>query len=527
MMKLLSFFAVCLSFHLNVVLATKFYRENLGFNQPSFWVEDYKPCQMDVMVFPEHYPAVLSLPQNISSGGFILPLDGAILMNEEATIQLSAGQDQRHKDASCESDEGHAYLQSPTIRKWFDPNTWSAVAGGSPLASPMPELERIPCDDEPVIIRGTGSLSFDLENIEDLRMGQLFLAGSSISKMYLEELLTRDLGQLLFHNAENVRVEYYRGELCGCHKNFDRLIEPVCHNVEEQCEPPHCLSPVLPYGSCCFICGAIMTTPSSYCPEADRKSLLDYLNQYSDDENVNVYVDYVGSDNFGNFLQTIITDRGVFHGQSVDFMQRLLEHHNDSQVVAKYASESRFKYAGNPHNPNVSFASVLLILFCMALVGVVAIIMLAHYMPENPYLNRIPQWIHDPRRWRWHHLGLRLRRQLQFNRLDNSGSRRGVSGVEPLSVLSYDAESGVVRERAFDNPMFEQEPTQHRTQEEVGGMGGAMTEDSMHKSEMRPAPKVETGELDNCSLDAEEQELAEINLDSSEAESEGEAETKE
>ncbi|XP_026843353.1 protein amnionless [Drosophila persimilis] len=504
-----------------VATATKWYSGGADFNSPSAWVDDYMPCPEDLVVFPKYFPAVLPLPEEISIDGIVFPRDGAILIAEESTITFGAP-----RNTKCDSDEKTAHLKPPKSSKWFDPHTWKWADISKSVSSPVPELERVPCDDEQVIVKGHAPLAFDLENVQHLRLGQLILAGSSISKFYLEQLLARDLGRFLFHNALDVQVEYYRGELCGCHKDFDRLIEPVCHNVQEQCEAPHCLSPVRPFGSCCLICGAVLTMPRQHCSEEDRKTLQNQLNSMITKQDlaaeIQLHVDYVSSEQYGSFLQAIVTDRGGYSERSVEFMQYLSEHRNQSTFLAKQ-SGLELKSSGRPHNPNVSFASVLLILFCMALVGVVSVIILAHFMPENPYLNRIPQWIHDPRRWRWRHLGVRLRRNPLFNRFENvvagGGSiedpRGGVVGVDRVTVMGYDPGNDEVRERSFDNPMFEQGAAQ------VASRAEASKESPQDQPDLMVAPKMETGDLDNCGV--EEQELTEINLESSEGETDEEA----
>nr|XP_015028846.2 protein amnionless [Drosophila virilis]XP_032293933.1 protein amnionless [Drosophila virilis]XP_032293934.1 protein amnionless [Drosophila virilis] len=498
----------------------KWHSSGAAFTEPATWLSGYVPRARDLIVFPDNYPAVMPLPAKVYTAGFVLPRLGALLLAEDASIELAAG---------AGTGAGRAYLKAPKTSKWFDPSSWSvqpgsAYASASASGSIVPEVERVPCDDEHVVISGNGgALSFDLEHVQYLRLGQLILAGSSISRSYLQELLGRDLGQLLFHNAQAVTVEYYRGELCGCHKDYERLVEPVCRNVEPECARPRCVSPLRPFGACCLVCGAMMHMPSEHCTAEDRKRLTTFIRAAIEREHLadelQLHVDYVGSATLGNHLQAIIVDRRGYSERSVDFMRRLAAGRNQSQWLARQ-SGLKLLYAGRPYNPDVSLASVMLILFCVLLVGVVSVIMLAHFLPEHPYLRRIPQWIHDPRRLRLH-LQLRLRRNLLFNRFDNAAGGAG-AGVEHLAVIGYDAESGEVRERAFNNPMFEQEPEPEQQLEQEPGQ--AARPQAVPEATGVPS-KVETGVLDSCSV--EEQELTEINLESSGSESEAEAETKE
>lgn len=507
----------------------KWHVGGIPLTNPAAWLDDYLPCARDLLVFPANYPAVLPLPAELAVRGFEFPRDGALLLVEDSTITLGIG---RGLNPSCESDEQRAVLRAPKTSKWFDPNTWSeqvtvtSTSNDASIApgSIMTDLERVPCDDEHILIRNNmGALSFDMENVQYLRLGQLVLAGSSISRMYLQELLQRDLGQLMFHNAQFATVEYYRGELCGCHKDFEELIEPVCHNV--QCEVPHCESPVRPFGSCCFLCGALVTMPGRDCTEEVRNNLDTYIrtaiNTMSLADELQLHVNYVVTRKYGNLMQAIVQERGTYTERSVDFMVHLATINHDTNF---WSLQPRLSYSGQPYNPNVTFGSVLLILFCLVFVGIVAIIILAHFMPEHPYLNRIPHWIHDPRRWRWRHLSLRLRRNLLFNRFDDNAATGSQSATDRLAAMGYDAERDEVRERSFNNPMFEQEPVQE--QQQTSAMSVCNDNASQFTLELdAPAANVEIGELDSCSV--EEQELTEINLESSDDESDVEAETKE
>ncbi|XP_030384687.1 protein amnionless [Scaptodrosophila lebanonensis] len=502
-------------------LGTKWYSGSPGFSSSDAWIDGYMPCARDLAVFPSNYRAVLPLTGNIKIGGFVLPNEGALVLSQDVTILLN----DLEQDRECESDEKRAYLKPPKTSKWFDPMSWTSpdILSRSPAVS---EIEKVPCSDEQVVITSAnGALSFDLENVLFLRLGHLSLLGSSISKTYLQQLLRTDLGELLFPNGEITYVEYYRSEICGCHKDYMDLIVSTCHNVE--CERPHCVSPVLPLGACCPICGATVRYSVEHCLESERKDLLDYINKQMVREGLTndilVHVEFISSDELGQYLQTVIVDRDTYNERSKHFLELLMERRNESNLLrGKQALVTHM--AGHPYNPNVTFGSVLLIIFCIVLVGVVAIIILAHYMPQNPHLNRIPQWIHDPRRWHWSNLSLGLRRNLLFARFDNAGQEAGISGggaaatsgVEhlPERIMGFNAESEEVRERAFNNPMFEE-----------GITAQAVSTDVASNKQTAPEfkPTMEVGELDSCNV--EEQELTEIRLESSDSDSDVEEET--
>lgn len=502
--------------------STKWLIDNPGFNDPLAWLDDYLPCARENVIFPETYQAVLPLPKNVDVGGFILPRDGAILLQQETTITL--GGDSRERDC----DKGTAFLKKPTMRKWFDPKTWR-LSKEKQENFAIPDMNKVPCNNESVVIQGNGPLSFDLEYIPYLRLGQLSFAGSLLSKDYLKELLYTDLGQFLFKNQAGVNVEYYHNDVCGCHKDFNTFTEPICHNIIDSCLPPHCLVPIVPYGSCCAICGSILRFTVEYC-ENEKVNLLKQIIQIglkdkSLQEDVDFYVNYINSNNYGNYLQAVIVDRDSYSEKSVKFMKYLNETINWGNKLKLQPNPTYgFEFSGRPYNPNVTFSSMLLILLCLLFVSLVALVIFSHYQPDNRYLQYIPRWFYDPRLWR----AFVNRSNNVFARFDNTRASIQTlttdSNKKRAFTMGYDPESGRVREQAFDNPMFS----------EVASTSQAVRKEKIQeikKKEDQNAPQliVESVDLvDSSKTEEEEQELTEIKLESSSDEDDDkEEETKE
>ncbi|XP_061402385.1 protein amnionless [Musca vetustissima] len=527
-------------------MATKWLMDSPGFNDPAAWIDDYLPCSRERAIFPEKYEALLPLPAKVDVGGFVLPKDGAIFLQMESTITLEGNDNKR------DCDKGKAVLKQPTVRKWFDPKTWRSSKDVVANAA-IPDMERVPCNNESVVIRANGPLALDLENIAYLRMGQMSFAGSLLSRDYLRQLLYNDLGQFLFRNQAGVNVEYYHHDVCGCHKDFNNFGEPICHNIIESCERPHCLVPVMPYGSCCAICGAVIKFQVEFCEDRRYNWLQTILREAIKDQDLqgdlDYYVNYVNSQNYGNYLQAVIVDRDGYSERSVKFLAKLNE---TIDWVSRLKLDRKhifgIEYSGRPYNPNVTFGSILLIFLCLIFVSVVALVIFAHYNPDNQYLHYVPRWVYDPNRWR----SLFQRRDAVFARFDNTrasvittadvGGSGGGRSVAKGFTRSYgddddgDAESGDVRsKRAFDNPLFDEKPSTSTSKGKSDGLAMEVATSSSGSS-IKEVPQLlmESVDMSDTNIEThdddheDEQELTEIKLDtSSDEEDTKEQETKE
>ena len=175
-------YLLILSSVLPQIRATKWLLDQPGFDNPDAWISEELPCSLEDVVFPSSFQAVLPLPKQVDIKGMILPRNGAILFNKDSTINLGGEKTSR----DCENGRRRqAFLKSPKSLKWYDPKSWrsNSVPNGA-----ITEMEKVPCSYESVIIPTSGPLSIDLENVANLRMGQLSIAGSLLSKNYLEKL---------------------------------------------------------------------------------------------------------------------------------------------------------------------------------------------------------------------------------------------------------------------------------------------------------------------------------------------------
>ncbi|KAM7352916.1 amnion associated transmembrane protein [Cochliomyia hominivorax] len=497
----------------DLVHSTKWLIENPSFDDASAWVDDYLPCARENVIFPETYQALIPLPKDVEVGGFILPKDGAILLKSDSIIKL--GSDSNKRDC----DKGKAYLKPPSVRKWFNPQTWrSSLEQQRNTATP--DMNKVPCNNESVVIQSSGPLILDLEYTPYLRMGQLSFAGSLLSKDYLKQLLYTDLGQFLFKNQAGVNVEYYHNDVCGCHKDFNVFVEPICHNVMATCPRPHCLVPIVPFGSCCAICGATLRFTVEYC-ENDKLNILKdiikkALKEKSLEEDIDYHVDYINSQQYGNYLQAIIVDRDGYSEKSVKFMKYLNETTNWSKLL-KMEIQHLYEFSGRPYNPNVTFGSMLLILLCLLFVSVVFLVIFAHYYPENRYLHYVPRWVYDPRLWR----SLVNRSNNVFARFDNTRASVQTMTTEIHKKhglkMGYDPESGRVREQAFDNPMFGEVPSTSQAIHQEPELTEPKKEETPNIPQLiiESVDMIDSPEKGNEKDEEEVQELTEIKLESS------------
>ncbi|XP_054743242.1 protein amnionless [Anastrepha obliqua] len=513
---------------------------NPGFDSADAWESGYLPCALEEIIFPETYPAVLPLPAKVDISGFVLPRDGAILLNDESTITFGGELQQRE----CENGRSRrAYLKTPITRKWYDPSSWVSPSQDVQNTA-TPHFERVPCDNETVVMPRTGPISVDLENFAYLRMGHLNLAGSLISSNYLNYLLHTDIGQLLFKNSLDTTAQYYHQDTCGCHMDSLMFSEPICKNVLETCERPHCLVPVTPLASCCPICGSVLSFKMEYCSEMNlnklRKVIAGAIKEQELTADLDYHINYVNAEPYGHFLEAIIVDRNGYSEKSVKFVTQL-NASNEWKKLFEEPHQLEIIISGRPYNPNITIGSMLLIILCLMFVSVVALVIFAHYAPDHRYLRYVPQWVYDPRRWR----AFLLRSTVMFARFDNVTSGGVEADVTDGIVMGYDAESGQVRERAFDNPMFGEKLTntgEAKSSTSSGVSPGTTSTTAVisvglpKAKEQKVAMKSSGNKLESVTLvDAmegsdveEEQELAEITLeDSSGGDSDEEEETKE
>ncbi|XP_037957933.1 protein amnionless isoform X2 [Teleopsis dalmanni] len=499
------------------VNCTKWFVENPGFNNPAAWDSEHLPCPLEEVVFPAYFSAIMPIPREVDVKGFVLPTEGALLLSQDSTIYFGAGANKR----SCQnSKNSRAYIKVPKTRKWLDPQNWKSSTGLT-LNKAIPDMERVPCSNDSVIIKSDGPLSIDLENTEFLRIGQFNLAGVLIFKDYLQNLIINNLGALLFKNTEGLRVEYFRNDICGCHQDFETMVEPICHNVLPTCKRPRCLVPVKPLLSCCPICGAVYQFNVEQCDDATiykvRKTISEAIKQQKLEDDLDYYVSYVNSRESGYFLQMIVVDRDDYTEKSTEFVKKLNAVTDWNKVIAK-SKLHNIQYAGRPYNPNITFGSVLLIILCILFVILVGLVIFAHYAPNNRYLNRIPVWIHDTNRWR----SLILRSTMVFSRFDNTTGGAADTDAHSSIIVGYNAESGAIRERAFNNPMYGENPSCLTENTEM------RREVSEPKRETKPSNTqiLEPINVIDTVVTHEEQELTEIKLDtSSDDESDDEVET--
>uniref|UniRef100_A0A1I8NN49 Protein amnionless n=1 Tax=Stomoxys calcitrans TaxID=35570 RepID=A0A1I8NN49_STOCA len=490
--------------------ATKWLIENPGFDDPAAWIDEYLPCAREQVVFPETYQALLPLPPKVDVGGFILPRNGAIFLPRESTITLEGN----NKARDC--DKGKAYLKQPTVHKWFDPKTWRSSKEVQDNKA-IPKMERVPCNNESVVIQGRGPVALDLENVPYLRMGQISFSGSLLAKDYLKQLLYNDLGQFLFRNQDGVTVEYYHHDVCGCHRDFNNFAEPICHNIAETCERPHCLKSIIPYGSCCAICGAVIKFQVEYCENKNLHVLTNILEKAIKEQDMqddlDYYVNYVNSQDYGNYLQAIIADRDGYSEKSIKFLKKLNETIDwRTKLRLDRGRIFAIELSGRYYNPNVSLGSVLLIFLCLILVSVVALVIFAHYNPDNRYLHYVPRWVYDPRLWR----SMLQQRNPVFARFDNTRASVittadvGRTSEFTMGYNAAEGRGGEERKRAFDNPLFGEKPTTSKD---------AQAEKEQEKLEvLKDVPQLvmESVDMVNSADNGEdEQELTEIRLESS------------
>lgn len=453
--------------HILIIAATSILRSSNAFTDTSIWMDDHLPCANELIHFPSNYAGLLMLPAKVNVAGFVLPSIGAILLplNGEITFHNKKDED----DKNCQGNNG-AILRSPLVYKWFDPVTWLKTSDTiPPINKATPSIDQLPCNNEAVIIPPHGSIAFDMQKVHSIGLGHLNFAESSISRDYLQNLLSsNDLGNTIFRNlADGMTVEYYRRDACGCLKNFNEYLEPVCRELMAECPSTACEMPIQPLGDCCPICGASLRFKVNTCNATLQRILENHIRKHlgkgSKDNNIDFYVNYYQSEELGVFLQAVIVDRNGYNEESVRFLKSLNESTNWEQLLSMKAAANRmfleFHVSGGSYGP---FTGVHIFLFILCLlIGAGIVVIVYHNSSGVVYDHRhvMEQWWRSLRHGFSHYSRqILVPANYTFARFDNGResiqTRFGeAQATDPVSP-DLPSMQETTEQRAFNNPMF-------------------------------------------------------------------------
>ncbi|XP_055599349.1 protein amnionless-like [Uranotaenia lowii] len=415
---------------LTVTSASKLWRFDLNFDNPSNWLSQSVPQHGQSIVFPAKLNALVDLPQVGQTESIVLPREGVVVI-PETDFSLTFLADS--------SKLAPAVFKAPIRRPYYAAENWLAVdAMGNVLPEPnkaVPHLERIPCQfEEAVFLDPPGPIDLQYHEAVELK-GVVYGKTSGLAE--LQQFFRSDLGQYVFYNAEDSVVREGKcasPEKCPCQPEW--VADAVCRN--EICPIPRCLNPIQPVGYCCAICGGVLTMDllsfggkfdlETFRKKLDRKITASEVDASAVEYHVSVQNDA---------LQLVIVDKEEYDEISVELLKSL-----ESFFAKQFMNSHRIMSSGHPYVPYQSGQLITVILFTLLIVSAFFTSFYVYYyddrvLPRILVMIRNRQFIATP---------------FVFARFDpNNEHEEGQSAVD----INF-SPSGIENlNSSFNNPMFE------------------------------------------------------------------------
>ncbi|XP_062564617.1 protein amnionless [Armigeres subalbatus] len=356
---------------INYSFGTKLWRNNLDFNDRSNWQSNELPKSGQSIQYPAKLNALVELPTSFSVGSLILPTTGAVLV-PETDFSLHFESDHRHRETTV--------FKTPARKPYYSTANWKAVDNsGKAVSGPngaTPHLERIPCQYEAVLF-GKIPSPIDLQYHSAIEVKEINYGGAKGLDEF-RRFLVSDLGQYVFYNGEETLVTEGKcssPEKCPCQPEW--VLEAVCAN--EVCPVPHCLSPIVPKGHCCAICGSVLSVDlGNFVENFDfndfSRKLARKITSAEVDQSEVEY--HISVENYA--LQLVIIDREEYSEQSVDLMKSL-----EPYFVMRFQNGHKIVHAGHPHIPYQSGQLFLVIFVSLLAISIFFTILYAYYYDDK------------------------------------------------------------------------------------------------------------------------------------------------
>ncbi|CAH2106956.1 unnamed protein product [Euphydryas editha] len=222
---------------------------NTSFNLPTNFKNGKLPCSKETVIFPESLTSSIRIEAGTSVGGFVLPLDGELILTE-GTIEFGPT-----RDDNC-SRYGNSYYTEKSLSFWAQPDVWSS----SKFNKATPDAERVPCFDD--IVEFPTNTDFTVVLPDDTqKVRGIILNGESFdTKKFRDYVINQadQTQQFILNENEDTGVVVGRGYCtspagCPCQ---DNVLEIDCS--AKFCPIPSCVDPIQPIGHCCKICGGVI-----------------------------------------------------------------------------------------------------------------------------------------------------------------------------------------------------------------------------------------------------------------------------
>lgn len=455
---------------LNEVISIKVWKKDNS--QLNNLLENQK-CAIDKLIFPENFLAITELENNkeVKIGGVYLPNDGAIVLGSDTQITFES----KIQPTECNEDLKVA-PKDDKLKYWFDPDNWQDISSNA-TQSIVPHMERIPCDHDTVVINSLNNLAIDLEDVGELNVGKVVLDGHEASETYMKNFLRSEIGELAFVSIASTFRYHPDPNYCVCHEaqRYIQYFNHVCEHVNSTCPQSTCLSPVLPMGHCCHICGSILTLKFDYddgCQNSFSKvrAVIKEVILHNNFP-VNTYTSVYDTGLYLQ-LQVIATDKDVLGREHVNFINVLnntiLQIPEIPHQIPRTVSSS-----GTPYNPNNFLSAWFIPIIGILFVMLMLLAVYHYYVPGNVALQN---WLNRGRY-------SAEQSRLTFRRFDNIRQQlidEPLEGIEQVNDNNCEETGNEAVNNAFDNPMFNEEGNSSGAQ----CINESVEDISIHKEEL-------------------------------------------
>ncbi|XP_069117898.1 protein amnionless-like [Argopecten irradians] len=340
-----------------VMCLYKVWIPNANFANPSNWDRKRIPCGDDIVVIPEESPAIY-VQVNTTLQQIILPRHGELILGDGSTIAFSNEPDH---SAECLSSGSEISYHLTHPNDWLDYSNWCAseTVTGS-CDSRVLDSELVPCKTDDVVFPKHNSYFVNLESGLTLSVNTLKITGTAYATRGFSDFLNTNDGKLMFpiphDTGSRSSVQIARRQCtdptgCACGNDGVDILQRICKYRKPYCSRIKCKYPIRPSGSCCEMCGAILSvqygTGFKFAELRDglQRRFLDNRDKYKD-------VQYIVSKMSDGHIQIVLSDTsGDASIQAGKEMKTDLD--NDNAGGFKYAirSVSMRTSKGSRQNP--------------------------------------------------------------------------------------------------------------------------------------------------------------------------------
>lgn len=223
------------------------------------WVDNKVPCSSDALLFPESSYDLIKL-SNFTMKEIILPKTGGFVLDARTSLSF------RESDSKCKANETRTF-KSVIETPWLSSSNWDITREPNSDRSThfynkaTPHEERLPCDNDEIVFPVNNSYVVDLQSCPRLSFKSIAIDGRVLSVTEFRSFLSSEYGDSMFKNKDEtlfIDSECLDESKCPCHKVKSSILDQLCQNDIQICEPvPHCSTPIKPIGHCCSECGAM------------------------------------------------------------------------------------------------------------------------------------------------------------------------------------------------------------------------------------------------------------------------------